>query len=536
VERAAFDLHGKLERLNTSTISPASRFEILELLQSPFGYILDSLKKDCSEGVIPLNTRRRMIADLRLDILIQVVRSYKTVLSQLHETTVTGVIFRRQIKQEALRYAINYLGEVLLHSYVTYHPCISYVWKELHGIYYYAVQNGLVGEIDIEVGQRKTDQLDIDGLYKQILLLALANPKSMLRGEAERVNTLLKELIAYVDLKPIWMEVDAGSYYIIDAQSDDMPCAPNLQKDGKINIGWYLVTDNLGKVLDKKVAAAEKSQNSMRPSDAGAFRLLNKLRDAWLNQIRSRELRNPASDMVELICGLDDIYQVHGGAEPLDTASWQYHLNATLSSPGHHTIGSPILDNDEVMIEVEPGTLELYRPNKRLAYHHPIKEKIKVNGKECIATNMSENGCCLNWPNSGNGGTHVGELVGINPKSSSGDIIGTSLGVVRWLYADQPGFLGMGVELFGGLFEPVILQCKHERKHRIDAIKAFLQHTNGGDSVSLIAPPFYIEKDDQITVITGRKDILVDITSIIESTDSFVRFQFEQALDVSLVS
>ncbi len=536
VEKAASDLYGKLDRINAIDVSPANRFEILELLQPSVDYILDSLKKKCTEGTVPLDLHRRMIASLRLDILIQVVKGYKTVLSQLHDAAVTTSIFHRQTKSEALRKAIFYLGEVLLHSYILYQPCVSYAWKELHGIYYYAVQNELKGNAEAGAKPDKVERLGIDGLYKQILLLALANPKSMLKGEAERVNAMLQDWVDFVDLAPVGGEGLAESYYIIDAQSDEMPCAPNLQKNGKVNIGWCLVTDSLGELMEEKISSAETSQNSMRPTDAESLRLMKKLRDAWSNQIRPRELRNSISDMVELICGLDAMYHVHGGEEPLDTDAWRHHLNMTLNSSGYHAISSSILNNEEVLIEVEPGTLKPYRFNNGVACRQPKIDQTKVHGKKCVATNRSESGWRLNWPNSGDSGTHVGELVGINPNGSYGGTSGANFGVVRWLYADQPGFVDMGIELFDGYFEPVILQCERENKHWTETVKGFLQHSNSGNRSSLITPPFYVAEEDRVRVIAGNEAIPVDITNIIESTDSFVRFGFEQDSDINLIS
>lgn len=534
VQKAASDLYGKLDHLNVIDISPASRFEILELLQPSINYILDALKGKCTEGAFPLDLHRRMTAGLRLGILVQVVKVYKTVLSQLHDAAVTGAIFHRQTKAEALRGTVFYLGEVLLHSYTVYQPCVSYAWKELHGIYYYAVQNELTG--DAGAGQDKLDRLGVDGLYKQILLLALANPRSLLKGEAERVKGLLQELVAFVDLAPIDRSVSAESFYIIDAQSDEMPCAPNLQKDSKVKVGWLLVTDALSKILEKKISSAEASHNSMRPTDAEALRLKKKLRDSWSNQIRPRELRNPMSDEMELICGLDSMYQVHGGEEPSDTDLWRYQLSMALYGSGYYAIDSPILDNEEVLIEIEPGTLEPYHFNKGPAWHKPKKDQIKIDGKGCVALNRSEHGCRLNWPDSGDGGTHVGELVGINSKGSNGDFSGVSFGVIRWLHAGQLGFLDMGVELFKGSFEPVILQCEHGDTQSTEKIRGFLQHTNSGNTASLITPPFYVAENDHVRVITDSDDIPVNITNIIESTDSFVRFDFERSSEAISIS
>ncbi len=525
VDKAALDLYSKLDRLNQLEISPANRFEILELLQPSISFVLDSLKKRFAHGTIPLSIGGRMVANVRQDILVQMVKAYKTVLAQLHDATITGLLFHKHTRSESLRRALLYLGETLLHSYMNYQPLLKYTWKELHGIYYYSVVNELQSAKDSETREEVSAQPGIEEMYKQILLLSLANPNSMLCGEAEKVNDLLKDWTPFIELVPIKRAVTAESFFLIDAQSDTMPCAPNLCKKEKIALGWYLVTDSLERVLSERVAAADAMRSNMRPTDAGALRLMKKLIDAWSQQIRPREIRNRTAGMVELICGLDSLHTAHGGEMLSQTVSG-YELPTASSSPGHYVLDSSLLDNDEVLIEVEPGVLELQR-----VYNGSSRQQIKesmVEGKECIITNKSEKGYCLNWPDSGSGGTRVGELVGVNSINGEGNMSDPSLGVIRWMYAEQPGFLEIGVELLNGQVEPVILQRRQKGAKQADSIKGFLQRAEGERSYNLIAPPFYVAKHDRYKVITGSKEIPVNLTNIVDSTDSFVRFEFEQ--------
>jgi hypothetical protein len=72
-----------------------------------------------------------------------------------------------------------------------------------------------------------------------------------------------------------------------------------------------------------------------------------------------------------------------------------------------------------------------------------------------------------------------------------------------------------------------MLQHKYEDNKWVETIRGFLQYANSGEVVSLIAPPFYVAKDDQIRVVISNKNIPVGVTNIIESTDSFVRFRFD---------
>ena len=527
VEHTAYELLNKLDNLNAEGIFPVRRFDLLELLQPTVDYILESLKRRCTHCAVPLDFHRKMIADLRLSILIQVVKGYKTVVSQLHDAKFTAPMFHKDVRRDALKKAVVYLGEVLLHSYITYQSCISYAWKELHGIYHYSEINGLNEKKELGTKQSYSDLTSIEDIYKQILLLSLANPYSLSSGEVERVNLDLEALVAFVDLKPLDKEISAESYYLIDACKDTMPCASYLQKEESVKLGWCLVTDGLNKKLRNTIATLEAAQNSLRPTDAATLRLMNKLRDAWLNQIRSREIRDPSADNVDLVCGFDSIYHIRGGEDIGDANSWQRRLNMRLSGYGRESVCSPILDNDEVLIEVDPGTLESYQVHKGATYPKLKKDQITIERKECIAINRSENGYCLNWADNGEMGAHVGELVGISHKDNVEQEANTNFGVIRWLHADCHGHMGVGVELFNGLLEPVMLHHKYEDNKWTETIRGFLQYAKSGEVVSLIAPPFYVAKDDQIRIVINSKDIPVGVTNIIESTDSFVRFKFD---------
>lgn len=530
VDKASFELRTKLDSLNHLEVPPVHRFEILELLQPTIGFILDSLCKECTAGVVPLSIERRMAADLRQDLLLQVVKAYKTVLSQFHDATVTGQMLHKSARAEALRHAMFYLGETILHSFITYQTCLESTWKELHGIYYYSVINELQTTKYAEAATNRLGHLGIEDLYKQILLLALANPHSMQCGEAEKVYKILEEWVPLVNLVPIKGNIAAESYFLIDAKSDQMPCNPNLCERENIAIGWYLITEDLEKMLAEEVAAAEEAQVKMRPTDAGVLRLMKRLEDAWALQIRSRGLRSSAPGMVELICGLDSLYLAHDGERGRQGLSGQ-RLDSM--RPGYHTIGSSMLADDEYLIEVEPGVLGLPQIDPEMTFSQDMSDLDAVVGKQCITTDVSENGYGLNWPDSGDGGTHVGELVGVNTIGNNGQDSDLSLGVVRWMFAEQPGFLGMGVELLGGNVKPVILQRKQMGSEQAENIKGFIQNTRGETPSKLIASPFYVNKEDQYKVIAGGVETPVGLTNIVDCTDSFVRFEFERLSAVS---
>ncbi len=527
--RVSYELSGKLERLNRSNIPPIDRFEILGLLQTPLSFVLDTLKRSCMGSAIPLGTKARLAADMRLETLIHAVIGYKVVLAQFHDDSITGFLLHKHTRSWALRDALYYLGEILMHSYLVYQPCPDYVWKELHGIYYYSISNELHLTRQEEPDKEKEQRLNIIDLYKQILLLALVNPHSLLRGEAEKVRTALAQWVTSAELVAIKEQVWAKSFFLIDAQIDAEPCAPNLCERDKIDLGWALTTDSLVMLLEKEIKAVgteHLKSKMLRPADAVSERLLNKLKAAWTQEIRPREVRSHTSDMVEVVCGLEPLYRIHGGMSLIGANKKSSSPVAFSTNSRYAKVGSVLLDNDEFVVEDRLGTLQSQITDWAAATPLEIN-MLDVEYKECVTTNRSENGYHLSWPENGESGTHVGEIVGVSPMSGRNSGVDVSLGVVRWIRVERPGFLGMGVELLNGLVEPIILQRKSKGASKAESMKGLLHH-EGRSSVSLITPPFYVDDEDRFRVIGQGERRPVELMHIIESTDSFVRFQFEQ--------
>ncbi len=521
--RISNELYTKLQWLNRANIQPVDRFEILGLLHTPLSFVLDTLKRSCVENMFPLNAKARMDADLRLEILIQTAVGYKIVLAQFHDDSITGFLLHRHIRSGALRSALYYLGEILLHSYIVYQPCLDYVWKELHGIYYYSISNELHLEKTSAANGTKEQGLDITELYKQILLLALVNPYSLLRGEVDRVKDALTRWVSAAELVSIKEPVWAKSFFLLDAQLDAKPCAPNICQKENIDIGWALITDNLVSLLEEEVKLARRAHmrsGKLRPADAISERLLIKLKSAWTQEIRPRGVRSNSSDMVQVISGLEPLYRLHGGEILAEGSARPSGTGQLSTNAGYAQIDSVLLDKDEIVVEDRLGVLQV-RKQDRLDV--PMLE---IKHKECISSNKSENGYYLSWPENGAGGTHVGDIVGVGPLGERETGVNLHLGVIRWMRVEQPGFLGMGVELLNGMVEPIILQRKSKGSKQVESMKGLLYHESE-NSVSLIAPPFYVDEDDNFRVITPEERRPVELSHIVESTDSFVRFQFE---------
>ncbi len=276
VSSAARALHAELGRMNQLEMSPVERFEALELLLSSIGFVLGKLRVHYTSTPIPLSKKNRLVARLHLELMVRVIIGYKTVLAQFHDDSFTGYFLHKRTRVEALRRLLYFLGEVLQHEYSIYNADPKFVWKEIHGVYYYAVRNELMGSEAETTEGDPCGPLGLEGIYKQILLLALANPNGLLRGEVRKVNNMLPNWLPEVELLPLAGNVSTASIFMVDAQNDASPCMVREGNREQVKSGWILDASKLDELLQWEINSIKgDGEAQLRPTDVVAMELLS---------------------------------------------------------------------------------------------------------------------------------------------------------------------------------------------------------------------------------------------------------------------
>ncbi len=538
VSSAARALHSELGRMNHLEMSPMERFEALELLISPLGFVLDKLRVYYTSAPSPLSKKNRLVARLHLELIVRVIIGYKTVMAQFHDGSFTGYFLHKHTRVDASRRLLYFLGELLQHEYSIYNAGPKFVWKEIHGVYYYAVQNDLVsGEGDIPKDD-PCGPLGAVGHYKRILLLALANPSSLLRGEVKKVSNALPRWLPEVSVLPLTDEVSTQTIFIVDAQKDAPPRVIAACDKEKIKKGWILDTSKLDGVLQREINSIQGNNGTrLRPTDAVSIKLLSKLRAAWGRGITLREERRKKTGIIDVACGLGSLYQLLGGER--------------LSLPPAEETGSPFcsvetgeeglavekVDHDEFIIDagsqLSSGFASESEPVNEMEIELDIIDSVtveEIDSRECISVNESNKGCYLTWPGEGECKVHVGELIGINPREAM-DLSGAwSLGVIRWVRIQSHGLMGFGVELLDGEIEPVSLERWCNGDSQVDTMLGFQQKI-AGNLVSVITQPFYVGDKDRFLLVEDNQQLTIVPGQILECTDAVMRFTIEIASD-----
>jgi hypothetical protein len=541
VGKTAMEIYGEIDRLNRLEISTIERFEALEVLQQPLHFVLESLASHYLNEPLPLSERERMIARTRADLMKRTVVAYKIVLEQMHEESFAGHLLHKHARIEALHRVVYYLGLLLLHYYQIYQEYPEHIWREINGIYNYAESEGLhkkeISSEDTQVIQ----QSSIVDLYKQSLLLSLAGPYRLLKGEVEKVYQALNRWARLAELVSIKETISSNTRFVVDLEADHPPCFFHSCSKAEIEKGWILKTDALESFLSEELVRIQGEQGqpgSMRPQDvpdAVSSELRAKLMLIWGIGVSRSDSRSAGSGEVLMACGIKHIYSLFGGK--LMPASDKVSVE---TFTGEKKEGAKQLERDEYVLDSGPGFSTIVKRKSELGSEEegqePTQEAkdefieevvLESQEKICQVVNRSAHGYFLAWSGSGDSRSRVGELVAINDNAPmNGKVNGWRLGVIRWLRAELPALLEFGVEMLEGVAEPVVVHRKRVDEGITDNWHGLLLKREEGVS-TLITPPFYATNQDRISVEREGVEEHVALHQTLQCTDSFVQFHYD---------
>lgn len=211
-------LRRALSAQNRVVIPPTLRLELMDLYMVPFQEIQGSLQAELRTiATIPLHPHYRSKQASMLELLDALATGYKIAAVDLSEQR-RG--HNRQLELAlALQRAVYCLGQIILTASEIYLRPPGDTWRELHGLYRCAEQEGLEEREVPPAGEQDGPWTVLDS-YLQILLVGASEPQGLLPGEVRRLY----------DLAPQW----CGSMKITSAA--ELPTQPghfriNLKSD-----------------------------------------------------------------------------------------------------------------------------------------------------------------------------------------------------------------------------------------------------------------------------------------------------------------
>jgi hypothetical protein len=535
VGQTARKLYDALTRLGRLDISPLERFEALEFIRPPLSHVLDSLASHYILDPLPLPKKERRIARLRQELLLRAVVAYKVVVSQFDDESFTGHLLHKRAHTEAIHHVLFYLGSLLLHSFQLYQRAPRHIWGEIHGIYRYALENELHGKEVLSEDAVTDETLSAEELYKQILLLALAGPYRLLKGEVVKLYSVLKGWAPMAEIVPLGRSLTAAASFLVIADADRPPVRVTADVLESLDEGWVLVTDGLERYLESEFGSlrhGEEPAGSMRPKIAQGKiprELVEKLMLAWgMGSSRSVE-RLESTGQVVMTCGLDVLYGLMGGEAQPDFEQRRLGFEVR-SETFEDAFGKrKHVGHDEHLVFADEDLSELMESELQIE-PAAMPDPKEICTKVCEIFDQSATGYHLVFSGVGHSRARVGELVGINDGSPETAEKKWRLGVIRWMRTKRSKWLEFGVELLQGDVQPVAITRNRGVGDLTDYWCGFLEHMNDGKTI-LLMPPFYANSEDQISLAIDGERHQVNLSYALECTDSFAQYLFDYEKD-----
>lgn len=561
IRESARQIFHALRDLNQTQLADRSRFQVLELLREPVLYIASALRKHFVGHEFPLGPRQQKISGLESELQASMAEGYKIIANNLvdldsgHNTLLaTGAIHR----------ALRYLGRVLLNGYQTYTGTPAQTWKEIHQLYHYAELRNLHRVPIDDIENWFAARTNIDDIYKQIVLLAMADPFHLTQQETEKVYVALSAWAPQCQLITANETATAGIFGV-DLEGDEAPRQINAARTDAPGTWRLLDASGLTQTLR---SLNDSPHDPVRPfagntHTAMSKALLQHLMFSWgvMPKRRSRRLKSAAKVVVTL--GLSSTHYfasttaaVLGARQPKETLDLLAATRDALFArckhrPEHGASGKaqPVFSarsefsgriveglqvterrvltmRDFLNIENYDGAI----PDLESA--DEIAATPLFDSYECMTINESNEGtrlswACLSWEGANSPRMRVGELVSI--RGLGGDGAQWIIGVIRWMKKTADAAFDFGVQFLAPAAEAVAVRINDDRGEGAgDYQRALLlpEMPAINRPASLILPALVCRPGTEIVLNIGGYEMESVLTTSLHHSPFFGQFHF----------
>ncbi len=506
-----------LEEINTLDISPTDRYAAMELLSIPVLCVTEALKNKILGKHVPLLNKHLARARQCLELYNRMATAYKIMAADLGR--MSG---KKQQLATAIHRAIRYSSECLLTNYQIYLQYPAGLWKSIHTLYTAAEKEGVASKIVTDTTLPSSARSTIETVYKQILLLSLANPYRLRQKEIQHIYSELLEWAVATRLSSVTSSKDDG-LFAINLLSDDPPSYRALNSDNQVNDYWRILdTSKMAGILRARVA--EDSGASGVHTGIGDKETLRRLMLAWGVMPKRRFSRHQAVTPVNLIVGLDSIHRL--AEESATEALFQQPVT--------------VKEKDESQ-DLQDPTFENTTSFRTLPFKDmggnitgktdsPHSKAAPLQVEEWKIADMSAGGYCLLCDSTDPTTARVGELVAVRFPADNG-AQDWHLGVIRRIKFTRERGLELGLQMLSPGARPVWTRiCRDDISTTIrmkGILLPELKSLNQAASLVLPSLPFRVGCISTLEY-EGRKETII-LTQQLENTGIFGQYHFTRA-------
>jgi hypothetical protein len=478
---AASALHDEMEILNRRKVSAEQRSKALEIYREHIIHLADTLASTYCNASLPLSKEAKTYAAAAESLWLELSYGYKLVLTdQLNQIfspsdkTAAHTIFR----------AMETLRQLSMVYYETYFSVPASIWRDWHQLYFHAAQQSL-HEIPLQTEDQPTS---INLLYKQILLMSLADPQHLAPQDMELVADYIARFATQTQLQGLGtLENPVGIFVIaLDSDKPPVPYVKNVEQTDD-NTDILFITVDLARLVHQHLQMLQ-SGNISKQAGLPEAMLDSKYQDMLVYLIK------------------------HWGVSP--KRIYKRSNKSSRSQLGVGLIATHYFMNNQQHYQ-QPESAE----NSSLMEHAPVA-KPPIQASNWQVLNVSANGTALRKLPSVSAQVRIGDLLSIRNDAEKN----WSVAVLRWANNGEQDHLDIGTQQISpsakaagarivnnGFYEPVLM---------LPAMPAIDQPASIITRCGMYAPARVLELDENGSISR------VMITKLLERTRSFERFQF----------
>ncbi|CAG0974972.1 Cyclic-di-GMP receptor FimW [Methylophilaceae bacterium] len=483
----------EMEILNRQRISSESRFKALEVYRSAIINITDELRPEYSLAPLPLSRTAKGHAAAAESLWMELGYGYK--LALLDQQTQLFNLNSSKAKALTVYRAIEALRQASMIYYQTYFNVPGSVWRDLHQLYFYAAQQSLH---DIEVApESKSSTINL--LYKQALLMALADPQHLSQQEIAQVEEYVIRHAKHTRIQGLGMLDNPAGIFLISLNSDKPPIP--FAKNDKL-------ADNENDILFITMDLARLAHKHLQMLQSG-----NVSKTSGLHE----NAKDPRyQDMLTYLIK-------HWGASPKRIYNRSRRRNITSLGIGvktaHYFINhqKPYVQ-PKIADDAGLGLADAGNPDPQ--------QETGIDPSLWEVVNISAGGTALRKLPNSTANVRIGELLSMKSDGERS----WSVAVLRWANNGGHDQLDIGTQLIAPTakaagaratnqprFEPVLL---------LPAMPKLRQAASIVSECGMFSPARILEIDENGSISR------VMVTKLVERTGSFERFQYSQLYEV----
>ncbi len=492
---AARSIRDGLATINRQKIPGDQRLKLLEEYRSTIDTLFPSIEMLFSGEPLPLPEKSRQAANLARDLLVELAYGYKIILLEHVNRRIT--FGSSKSVSLIMERAISMLGRILVTCYQTYAPTPAGIWSEIHQLFRYAVQQN-IQDFPVQ-DESDTQTRNINLVYKQALLLALADPYRLMQGEVSKTADYLARFGNQAHLLPLSETPSTNGLFLVRLDSDKPPraMAQNVTiTDARTDI--FLNALGLARLLHQQVAQLEagKSWETLNlpanASNPAYLDLMRRLIRHWGVTPKRHFNRVKQETTLEICSGIRAIHHFLNGN---NTAEYGSDLQSKES---------------DITVKLSSSLIDQ-------------SSQQTFNSTHWTVINESAGGLALSKVSNDSVQISVGEIIGLKPDKNAA----WNIGVVRWVQSDNPQHLELGVQMLAPNATPATIIPTIRNKDEIEQQALLLPELPIiKQPVSLLVPRGYYRDMREFELKLGEETKTIRATSLIEQTCCYEIFQF----------